>query len=208
MCDTSEWAEALLAAADVQLTKPRGSLRVAAAYVPVMHGLRSLFNSEGCSPAMLGDQGFHRWGNHGNARHLFRKSTAGHAHTNTDTHSHTRSLRKRSTCSRGPVRCSGCNHPRLLTNSNQNNSSFNSNTNNQVKWSNTSIQPQVHCCDNSATTARDWCIFSSGFTTLIHLVLTSQTGYLGNCYSPHSWQKCQKYCHRQYSMALYSMSTL
>lgn len=66
--------------------------------------------------------------------------------TPTHAHTHTRSLGKRSTCSRGPVRCSGCNHPRRLTNNKQNNnSSSNSNTNNRVKWRNTSIQPQVHC---------------------------------------------------------------
>lgn len=46
---------------------------------------------------------------------------SGSPHQNT--HKHTG---KRSTCSHGPVRCSRCNHPHLLTDNNENNNSSSS----------------------------------------------------------------------------------
>lgn len=134
-----------MAAADVQLTKPEG------AWEWPQHMCRSCMASEASfilkaalQPCLVIRVSTDEVTTA--TPDIYSGSPQQDTHIQTHPRVHTRSVRKRSTCSRGPVRCSGCNHPRLLTNNHQNNnSSFNSNTNNQVKWSNTSIQPQVHC---------------------------------------------------------------
>lgn len=55
----------------------------------------------------------------------------------------------------------------------------------RVECSSTSVLSQLHC---AITASHSWdrCIFSCTFTSPICLVLTSQTGYPGNCPSPLS----------------------